>query len=84
MKTTSKTTCVTLIAAFLFSSCGQSTPNTPAELAVMPIYELSYPRPANVVRKNSDCSLTGFLADCESQLERIRDGFSASIGQPHR
>ncbi|MBV6443472.1 MAG: hypothetical protein DYG98_00665 [Haliscomenobacteraceae bacterium CHB4] len=84
MKTTSKTTCALLIAAFLSSSCDRSTLNTPAELAMLPVYELSHPQPAKVVRKNSDRSITGFLADCESQLDRIRDGLSTSIGQPHR
>ena len=84
MKTTSKTTCVLLIAAFLFSSCGQSTGNPTAELATLTIYELSQPQPVKTVRENGAPSLTGFLTDCESQLDRIRNGFSTSIGQPHR
>lgn len=93
MKTTSKTTCVLLIAAFLFSSCGQSTGNPTAELATLPVYELSPSQSVKAVRKTPasapsvgkrDGRITAFLTDCESQLDRIRDGFSASIGQPHR
>jgi len=73
-----------LIAAFLFTACGQDNHSPSTEFAALPVYELSHPQPAKVVHKNGGRSLTGFLSDCESQLDRIKDGFSAAIGQPHK
>ena len=93
MKTTSKTTGLLLAVALLLSACSQNDQIPPAELAALPIYEFANHQPAKVAHNNPvsvpsadkrDRSITDFLTDCESQLDRIRDGFSASIGQPHK
>ncbi|HRI60823.1 MAG TPA: hypothetical protein PK228_13890 [Saprospiraceae bacterium] len=93
MKTTSKSIGLLFGAALLFSACGQDAQNPPAELAALSIYEFTHHQPVHVAGQNltratsankHDRSITDFLTDCESQLDRIRDGFSASIGQPHR
>lgn len=85
MKTPSTTICILFSAALLFfSSCGQNAPKPPAEFASMPVYECSAPRPARIVQHNDNPSIGAWLTDCESQLDRIRDCFAASIGRPHR
>jgi hypothetical protein len=93
MKTTSKTTGLLFAAALLFSACGQDVQTPSAEFATLSVYEFANHQPAKVAHKSPtyttsagrhDRSITDFLTDCQSQLDRIRDCFSASIGQPHK
>ena len=85
MKTSSKAICLLISAASLFfSSCEQDIPKPPAEFASMSVYECSAPRPVRIIQHNDNSSVATWLTDCESQLDRIRDCFAASVGRPHR